>query len=62
MDEKNSGFFNVAIDAFDGTELVNKFLFHKLSEDYLTLYGDDGLAVFKSVCCLTAEKNQKIVL
>ena len=53
--KKDSGLFDVAMDAFDGTEvceLVSNFLLHKLSEKYerknLALSRDDGLAIFKN--------------
>ena len=54
--KKDSGLFDVAMDAFDRAEvceLVGNFLLHKLSEKYerknLALYRDDGIAIFKNV-------------
>ena len=54
--KKDSGLFDIAIDAFDGPEvceLVGNFPLHKLCEKYesknLALHRDDGLAIFKNV-------------
>ena len=65
--EKNSELFDIEMGAFDGAEvceLVRNFLLHKLSEKYerknLTLYHDDGLAIFKNVSGPASEKNLKI--
>ena len=61
--KKDSGWFDVAMGAFDGAEvceLVGNFLLHKLSEKYarknLALYRDDGLTCFKNVSGPASEK------
>ena len=64
--KKDSGLFDVAMGAFDGVEvceLDGNFLLHKLSEKYekenLSLYCDDGLAIFKNVSGPDSEKIKK---
>ena len=64
--KKDSGLFDVAMGAFDGAEvceLAGNFLLHKLSEKYerenLSLYRDDGLAIFKNVSGPDSEKIKK---
>ena len=63
----DSGLFGIAVGAFagaEGCEMVSNFLLHKLSEKYkrknLTLYHDDGLAIFKNVSGPTSKKVKKI--
>ena len=62
--KKDSGLFDVTMDAFDGAEvceLVGTFLLHKLSlkcnESNLGLYCDDGLAIYKNI---SGPKSEKI--
>ena len=64
--KKDSGLFDVAVDALDGTEvceLVSNFLLHKLSEKYerknLALSRVDGLAIFKNANGAASEKIKK---
>ena len=64
--EKDSGLFDVGMDAFDETEvceLVSNFLLHKLSKKYekknLALSRDDGLAIFKNATGAASEKIKK---
>ena len=52
--------------AFDGPEVyetVGNFLFYQLSKNYnkkdISLYRDDGLAIFKNVSDTKAEKIKK---
>ena len=54
--KKDSGLFDVSMDAYDGVEvceLVGTFLLYKLSLKYnkndIGLYRDDGLAIFKNI-------------
>ena len=64
--KKDSGLFDVAVDALDGTEvceLVSNFLLHKLSEKYerknLALYRDDRLKFFNNISGPVSEKIKK---
>ena len=67
LDQK-SGLFDVAMGAYDGAEvcqLVRTFLLYQLSdkynENYIGLYRDDGLAVFKNISGPQAEKFRNIL-
>ena len=64
--KKESGLFNVTMEAYDGAkvcELVGSFLLHQLSNKYhkkdISLYRDDGLAVFKNKSDPQAERIKK---
>ena len=64
--KKESGLFDVTMDAYDGAEvceLVGIFILYQLSRIYnksnIGLYSDDGLAVFRNTNGPQAEKIKK---
>ena len=64
--KKESGLFNVTMEAYDGAEvceLVGSFLLHQLSNKYykkdIGLYRDDGLVIFKNKSGPQAERIKK---
>ena len=66
--KKEGGLFDVAMGAFDGTEVcedVRSFLFYQLSRNYnkkyIGLYRDDELSIFKNLSGSEAEKIKKYI-
>ena len=64
--KKDRGLFDVTMGAYDGAEaceLVETFLFYKLSlkdnKNNIGLYRNDGLAIFKNVNVSKSEKAKK---
>ena len=64
--KKDSGLFDVSMGAYDGVEvceLLGTFLLYKLSLKYnkndISLYRDDGLAIFKNISGRKSEKIKK---
>ena len=65
--KKDSGLFDVTMNAYDGTEvceLVGTFLLYKLSKKYnknnTDLHRDDGLAISKNTSGPKSEKLKRI--